>query len=683
MEYTAKRRPRRLSGGTLLALPASAWLILFFLLPLLILLVMSFLTRGSTPSSYDFPLTLDNYEATLRTPYRPVIERSIEIAFTTTLLCFILGYPLAFFISTRRNKWIQQLSLFMVILPFWTNFLVRTYAWIAILGRRGLLNEFLMGLPSYELLGVQIIEPLQRPLSLINTETAVYIGLVYGYLPFMVLPIYATLERFDFRLVEAGHDLGANDWRVFWRVVFPVTLPGIVAGWILVFIPSIGAFVTPDLLGGTRGLMIGRLINQQFLKSGASWVLGSALSMIIMYIVIVALLIYSRLGNETAAFSDSWLTRLRRQIIPDNVVSAIQWWLSLVFTLIALYIAIGYAFRFLGIEPPTYEGVRFVDLLISIGLTLYVYFAQNRRPRLRVEEIDSPGMWLKIQRDLLVRRVGRLMLYIAPIVTYIFLWLPIVLLVIFSFNDSRRSAANWEGFTTRWYDNILNSATSGTEKFSTEVMLDSVQTSLTVSIISTILATTMGTLVALALVRYTFPGKSFIEGLLYLPVVIPDIAQGVALLVFFGVFYDFWEKLTGDRAFPGAINVIIGHVTFNVAFVTIVIRARLQDMNPRYEEAARDLGANEWRTFWKVTYPLLLPGIIAGALLAFTLSMDDFVITLFVGGGSISTLPVYVYGLVRQTITPEINAISTLMILASTILILFSLILQNRSAQNR
>lgn len=270
--------------GFWLALPAILWLTLFFLLPVMIVFVVSFLSRGRGGAG-ELPFTLENYERVINI-FGPIITDSIWIAFVTTVICLVVGYPLAFFISTRSDPRFRSLALFMIILPFWTNFLVRTYALQTILGREGIINGVLT---SLGLIG--------EPLALLNTPEAVILGLVYGYLPFMVLPIYASVERFDFRYVEAAHDLGANDIRAFLRVVLPLTLPGVIAGFILVFIPTIGAFVTPDLLGGTRGIMIGNLIQQQFRGSG-NQPLGSALSVVLMAMVMVALLIYVRFGDR-------------------------------------------------------------------------------------------------------------------------------------------------------------------------------------------------------------------------------------------------------------------------------------------------------------------------------------------------------------------------------------------------
>ncbi len=310
-----------------------------------------------------------------------------------------------------------------------------------------------------------------------------------------------------------------------------------------------------------------------------------------------------------------------------------------------------------------------IALLAAIALVV-----QTVIPRPAASKVSQ-----KIWQDLFTRRVGKIGLLVEPIFGYFFLWAPILLLVIFSFNDSR-SVASWHGFTLQWYNNIFNNLVGGDARFSTDLMLNSLGNSLLVAFVATTIATTIGTTVALSLVRGNYPGKQIIDGLLFLPVVIPEITQAISLLIFFNVLFDFIGTTTGARVDPGFGTIIIGHVAFNISYVAIVVRARLADMNPRYEEAARDLGANEWRTFWRITFPLILPGIVSGALLAFTLSLDDFVITFFNSGPGTTTLPVFVYGLLKLTVTPEINAISTLILLASTILIGISIALQGRNA---
>ncbi|MEM9950092.1 MAG: ABC transporter permease [Chloroflexota bacterium] len=284
-----------------------------------------------------------------------------------------------------------------------------------------------------------------------------------------------------------------------------------------------------------------------------------------------------------------------------------------------------------------------------------------------------------IQRDLRIRQLGQIGLWLNPIFSYFFLWAPIVILVVFSFNSSR-SVSSFTGFTLRWYNNILNGIVGTEVGFSTELLLQAVRNSMIVSITATILSTIFGTMVAMALARTDFPGKRFLDAIMFLPVVIPEITQGISLAIFFNALFSWWSDLTGTRATFGFGTIIIAHMAFNISYVTIVVRARLADMNPRLEEAARDLGANNWQTFWRVTFPLILPGVVAGALLAFTLSLDDYVVTFFTSGVGTDTLPLFVYGLLKLSVTPEINAISTIMLVVSTILIGISMALQGRNA---
>lgn len=267
-----------------LALPATLWLVIFFALPLLLVLIISLMQRGRY-GGVVAAFSLDNYGRLLNPTFLTIFVNSLEMAVVTTVLCLLLGYPLAYFIARARSG-LRNALLLLVIIPFWTNFLVRTYAWMIILRQEGLLNIALQGL------GLT-----REPVDLLFTPTAVIIGLVYGYLPFMVLPLYAIIEKFDFALVEAAQDLGASESKAFRHVMLPQTMPGIVAGCILVFIPSLGAYITPDILGGAKVMMVGNLITQQFLRA-RHWPFGSALSILLMAIVAVGILIYYRSGGE-------------------------------------------------------------------------------------------------------------------------------------------------------------------------------------------------------------------------------------------------------------------------------------------------------------------------------------------------------------------------------------------------
>jgi spermidine/putrescine transport system permease protein len=279
---------RKRTNLLVLLFPATVWLLLFFIVPLLIVLLYSFLERG-TYGGINWTFTLRNYQRIASSGiYLGVLWQSLWLGLITTVACLLIGYPLAFFIATRPPRWRNALLL-LIIIPFWTNFLVRTYAWIVLLRTEGVVN-----------VALQSLQILDEPLPLLFTPFAVIVGLIYGYLPFMILPLYATMERFNFSLVEAAQDLGGNDFRTFTRVVLPLTMRGIVAGSILVFVPAVGAFITPDILGGAKTLMVGNLIQSQFLKA-RHWPFGSALSIVLMAIVLVPVLIYFRVSEEKSS----------------------------------------------------------------------------------------------------------------------------------------------------------------------------------------------------------------------------------------------------------------------------------------------------------------------------------------------------------------------------------------------
>ena len=253
-------------------------------------------------------------------------------------------------------------------------------------------------------------------------------------------------------------------------------------------------------------------------------------------------------------------------------------------------------------------------------------------------------------------------------VVFAFLYVPIVVLVIFSFNASSRVNI-WGSFSLAWYGEAL----------SNEVITSAIRVSLIVAAVSTAVSVVLGTAVALALDRYRFKGRRALDGTIYLPIVIPDITMAVMLLVFFAEAFKLIDSF-GPRFTLGISTIAVSHIAFNISFVCVVVRARLDQFDRTLEEAARDLYATAWQTFRRVTLPLIMPGIAAGGLLALTLSLDDVVISAFVAGPGSTTLPVYVFSSIRRGVTPELNAISTLMLAASITLVLGSLALQRRRA---
>src|SRR5580700_4148638 len=273
-----------------------AWLLAFFLVPFLIVLKISLSQTaiaqppytpvldlaGGLPGVRDFvdALSLDNYALLTSDPiYLISYVRSISIAAVSTVLLLLIGYPLAYGMARAPRSW-QAVLFMLVVLPFWTSFLIRIYAWINILQREGLLNQLLLGLGIVD-----------EPPAWLATDTAIYIGIVYSYLPFMVLPIYATIEKLPESLLEAAADLGCPRWKAFWLVTVPLALPGVVAGCLLCFIPIVGEFVIPDLLGGSDAMMIGQTLWIEFF-SNRDWPAASAVAIVLLGLLVVPIVIY-------------------------------------------------------------------------------------------------------------------------------------------------------------------------------------------------------------------------------------------------------------------------------------------------------------------------------------------------------------------------------------------------------
>ena len=269
--------------GFLLSLPAYVYLVLFFAIPFGIVVIYSVATRNTIGGTDLAGWNLDSYRRLAEPIVRDILFRSLWIAVLTTLICLVVAYPFSYFIATRTPT-VRNILLVFVMIPFWTNFLVRNYAWRVILGSDGPFAAVT------EALGVGRQE-------ILFTHSAVILGLVYGFLPFMVLPLYAAIERIDGSLIEAGRDLYASGAQTFRRVLLPLSMPGVLAGSILVFVPSLGAYVTPQILGGGKSTMLGSYIVVQFLTA-RNWPLGASLSFVLMTVMLTATLIYFRAGGR-------------------------------------------------------------------------------------------------------------------------------------------------------------------------------------------------------------------------------------------------------------------------------------------------------------------------------------------------------------------------------------------------
>ncbi len=308
MTVFQKLRENRSSQGTLLALPTTLWMFALLIIPLLLTAVISFGKR-SPDGEVIYAFTLDNYirlggfshecadsQAVCFNPlYIQILWRSLTLAFNTTALVILLAYPLAYFIA-RSNPHRRNSYLFLVLIPLWTNFVIRVYAWMMLLRQEGVINSLLGWMAG--MLGIHF-----EPLQMLYTPGAVLVGMVYEFLPFMILPIYTSLEKIDINLYEAAADLGANAIHTFRRITLPLSVPGVVAGTILVFIPVMGTFIVSDMLGGRQVILVGNLIQRQFLDARDP-TFGSAASLILMIMTLVATYFYTRkfgFGEEIVA----------------------------------------------------------------------------------------------------------------------------------------------------------------------------------------------------------------------------------------------------------------------------------------------------------------------------------------------------------------------------------------------
>jgi putrescine transport system permease protein len=289
---TVNQRGRRLVLGV-----PMVWLILLFLLPFLIVLKLSFSQERLTIPPYapflewinGLPhpaLHFSNYAFLFTDPlYISAYLYSLKVAAISTLLCLLVGYPMAYVIARAQGNWRSAL-LMLIVLPFWTSFLLRVYAWIGLLKHNGVINNILL------YLGI-----IHQPLTMLQTDFAVYVGIVYSYLPFMILPLYANLEKLDMALLEAAADLGARPFTAFRRVTLPQSVPGIIAGSLLVFIPAVGEYVVPSLLGRTDQLMIGRVLSDEFFEN-RDWPLASAVAILMLLLLVVPIMLFQRSGNR-------------------------------------------------------------------------------------------------------------------------------------------------------------------------------------------------------------------------------------------------------------------------------------------------------------------------------------------------------------------------------------------------
>ena len=521
-------------------------------LPIIMLLVYSFWTQDYV--TLDKTFTLANYKTFFEKGiYGDLLWRSVKMSATVTFFTIMLAYPVAYFLAFRVKKNIMT-WLILINLPFWTSYLLRVLAWKIMLGNSGVINSTLLELGF-----------IQGPLEfLLYSRFAVTLTLVHAWAAFAILPIYLSLSKIDRSLLEASADLGDSPVRTFLRVTLPLSMPGVIAAAVIEFIPTVGDYITPMMVGGPRGIMFGQIIAAQFGEAN-NMPLGASLTIIMMITV------------TTLALTFVWLAQ---------------------------------------------RGT-----------------VKRREMETVVPLADSSGTQ--------ERRFGLLFFYV--VLYLMFLYIPSMMLPIFSFNDSIQMVLPLKGFTLDWYAGIA----------SAPGLLTALGNSFKVALPVAIISTSLATIAAKTMTRYRLPGRSLAMSFLLLPMVMPGIILAVGLLVVAlaaGVPLSLW-------------TIGIAHVVATLPFSMLVVMARLEGFSKSLEESALDLGENGWMTFWRITFPLILPGIGAALLLSFTASFDEFLFALFLGGNHV-TLPVFMFTQTRfpQTL-PTVLALGSCIFMGSAILL--------------
>jgi spermidine/putrescine transport system permease protein len=501
--------------------------------------------------------------------YRELLLRTIGLGLLVAAVCLPLAYAAAHVLTFSVRRWRNELML-LIVISMLASYLVRIYSWKTILGPQGVINR-----------GLELGGLIDKPLEfLLFGKFAVVVTLVHILLPLAVLPIYAAMQTVDHDIMRASRDLGGGPVVTFLRVTLPLTWHGVVVAFLFTFILAAGDYVTPQLVGGKGGVMVGRVIYDQF-GITQNWPLASALA----------------------------------------------------FALIAFFAA-------------------------TVGL-LWLAVRLLRRAASRWRPRSSGRGFMPAGASAILRRVPWGPIYLGLVLLYLFF--PLALVILFSFNDSPISALPIRGLTLGWYREALGSAT----------FRDAFATSLKLAAVVSAIAIAIGVPAAFALARRRFALRSVVALLLVLPVALPGVIIGFSILT----------MVTQVDVTPSIVSAGLGQATFLVPFVVLIVSARLRNFDRQIEEAGRDLGCTPPGVLRRITLPIIAPTILGAALLCFALAMDEFVITLYTIGSD-TTLPLLVWGLMQKRgITPTVNAIATVLLLASFLVLLATALVARRRSR--
>ena len=540
---------------------------------------------------------------------------TLEMSTIVTFICITLGYPVAKYLSGSRSVW-AAIFLVAILLPFWISVLVRTYSWMIILGRYGVINELLMNLGLID-----------QPLKLMYNRIGVYVGMVYFMFPYAILPMMSVMGQIDRSLMQAAENLGSNPWQAFRHVFFPLSLPGLGAAGVLTFMICVGFYVTPALMGGPRDTMISMSIYTE-LEEVKDWGFASSQATLLLVTISILFLIYTKffgigtlLGRDikTASLSlpadidkrkkDRRLfTRLRSGFWTDERASAL--------------------------DEIVYKSQDWI-------LNLKKYISKL-----------LPKFLSKIS-------LGQLSLGGIRGTVFIFMASPVLVVVPMAFSNDALMHFPPE----QWGFDLFR------EYFTSDEWIRTTINSFSVAIPVMFFATLLGTLASLSLVRGKYWGKQYYYAIFLFPIITPFIINAIAA-------YFFFSKL---RLIGTITNLILAHTALAIPFVVIVMTAVLEGFDERLEQASMSLGAGRIRTFLKVTLPIIRPGLISAAILAFIRSFDELVVAMFLSGVKAKTLPKQMWEGIRDEINPTLSAVATLLIGFSIILMVVVTLLRRRT----
>ncbi len=563
----------------------------------------------------------------------PLLIRTFGMAVLTTVVSLVIGYAMAYYIARiAKEKW-RGLLMGLVVIPFWVSFIGRIYSLDPFSNDSSFFHGWLHA-NSLGFLSSPIAGLLQK-----GTPQMVVFTLMYVWLPFMVLPLFASLSKLDPQLLEAASDLGASRWRAFLHVTMPLTYPAMIVGSILIFITSSGAFVETEMVGGLDFQFIGNYIRDQFsLIGGLPQASASAL-----FIVIITVLLIS-VYRRYAEIHEVGETEVKSRILAPL-------WLFMRSTLRK-------RFPKRAPEPTTMSDGGDVS---RSGSARGAYAGPIRKTS-----------WER-GLDIVTEKGGKIILGAVTLVMLLLFFVPLIIVAIFSFNGID-SVIIYEGFSLQWW-------TGGPTRdglFDDPAALDSIKNSFLVAFLSSVIAVGVGLCAAYAITRFRFLGRGTLRTMMYLGLVVPSIVLGISLAILISFLNDYllaplslgYGFVAPVRWDFGLASIVVGHATFNIPLATLVLLISFREFHRTLEQPAMNLGADEITTFFRVTLPNIMPGIISAMLLGFTFSFDELPVTLFLMGGGVQTLPVLIYGLIsKKILSPRVNAASTIVLLLSFVFI--------------